>query len=403
MASSLTEFTSTNSSKLIFEDVLSPFLPIEMLNNESDTDCPDIFCNLFEEIGPFPESMPPPPPLPPHFIQFLKENHSLPDQKMNDCNFCNIFSDVMESELVASEPEFKTDESWSSTLFISVFGLILVIFTLIIFIKIKKLKPFSSQDKNLCLKQSPLCSPSEHCIAPVINEKSPQSVIFSCSTRTSTRSKYWRQTRGNSDTIGSKVDVMDHYSNIHDGESCLSSPVYAELDANGIAINHDQVSSSLLMNDPSTYAHTYSEIAEAMRMATLGSSTLISDASYYNVTYLPYDQYQKRPMTKHHSKLKAHGSAAPLLDISQQISESCSNYKAHERSQAKSIYKPNSSQIDLNNHPHQQTETRQEPSFISPYKYEAPLNPLLLPTFEASYAYNFLERQSLKRPLPAVP
>lgn len=139
----------------------------------------------------------------------------------------------------------------------------------------------------------PPCSPSDTCISPVVNEKSPQSIITDApSKKTSIPSKYWRreskdmrQIAMNGGTMDPNTDIDEHYTACTDG-SCTSSPVYAELDAGGV--NHSNTPTPLLITGPSQsispYAvHTYSEVADALRMAALtSSSALLPDASYDN-------------------------------------------------------------------------------------------------------------------------
>lgn len=193
----------------------------------------------------------------------------------------------------------------------------------------------------------PPCSPSDSCISPVVNEKSPQSIIMDApSKKTSIPSKYWRRgsdfTSDNGavghpmmDCPGQGMD--DHYTTCTDGGSCTSSPVYAELDGMVTHIPHGQLvgthhgpvlmASQLATQSISPYSvglHTYSEVAEAVRMAAMGSSsTLLPDSSYDNAAYLPTasvaDHYHTRSLRRGHraATLAQLGSATPLLSTHQ--------------------------------------------------------------------------------------
>ncbi|XP_015783073.1 uncharacterized protein LOC107360866 [Tetranychus urticae] len=450
MAFGLTESIGSFSGP-IAEEMLPPLQSMGWSHNDSLLNCQDMFCNLFDEIGPPPDWLPPPPPLPPHLLQILNENHSLIDERTNDCNFCHIFSNPTDSELVVPKPEFKTNDSWLSLLLGSILGsTILCIILLFILFRFRKWKLFPSvcgldscpifpESMNRGLKDAPPpCAPSDNCISPVVNEKSPQSVITSCPTKTSIPSKYWRRSDENPESRDGRVDSrgadMEEYTNIPDGGSCTSSPVYAELDAAGVTINRSQMPSSLLLNGPSPYAvHTYSEVADAMRMAALGSSTaLLPDASYDNVAYLPSsnsDHYQGRSLRRQRSGLGHLGSAAPLLPAHQQmIVGSQMNFATSGRPHKKPrpVYSHHTSRINARNHQQQlqqqqlqqqqqQLQQQQQPQqiqseidvrFMSARRPEAvyadfPLNSPSLSTFRVPYANNF--RENPKRPLPAVP
>ncbi|XP_053214016.1 uncharacterized protein LOC128397325 [Panonychus citri] len=437
----------------IAEEMLPPLPSMGWSHNDSLFNCPDVFCSLIGDIGPPPDWLPPPPPLPPYLIQALAENHSVVDVRSDDCNFCHVFSNPTDSELVVPKPEFKTHDSWFSLLIGSVLGsTILCIILLFILVKFRKWKLFPS----VCgLDSCPIfpegmmrgqkavpnpCSQSENCISPVVNEKSPQSVITNCPTKTSIPSKYWRRSDDNHcsrDSISDpRIAEIEEYTNIPEGGSCTSSPVYAELDAAGVTINHSQIPSSLLMNGPSPYAvHTYSEVADAMRMAALGSSTaLLPDASYDNVAYLPSsnsDHYQARSLRRQRSGLGHLGSATPLLPAHQQVvAGSQLNYLTGGRPHKKSrpVYSHHTSRINARNQPQQQQLSQQqlqqlqqlqlqqqqqqqiqqdiEPRYMSSRRPEAvyadfPLNSPTLSTFRVPYGTNF--RENPKRPLPDVP
>lgn len=133
--------------------------------------------------------------------------------------------------------------------------------------------------------------------------------------------------------MDSSTDLDEHYA-CADGGSCTSSPVYAELDGCVTHIPQGQLLAThtvplpLMVAGPaqsiSPYSvglHTYSEVAEAVRMAALGSSTaLLPDACYDNTAYLPSaqqipDHYGTRSLRRGHraATLAQLGSATPLL------------------------------------------------------------------------------------------
>ena len=124
---------------LTAEEMLPPLPSMDWLYNETSFNCPDVFCSLIADIGPPPDRLPPPPPLPPYLMQALTENHSVIDVRSDDCNFCHVFSNPTDSELVVPKSEFKINDSWFSLLIGSVLGsTILCIILLFILVKFKK-------------------------------------------------------------------------------------------------------------------------------------------------------------------------------------------------------------------------------------------------------------------------
>ena len=256
-----------------------------------------------------------------------------------------------------------------------------------------------------------------------MNEKSPQSIITSCPNKiTSIQGNYWGHSnnvsaRGNKN-INTCPPDLDDYTACTEGGSCTSSPVYAELDAEGI--NHNQIPSSLLINGPSQSispytVHNYTEVADAMRMAALGSSTaLLPDASYDNAAYLPTannDQYNNRSNCYSRALACAHlGSAAPLLasspnHISNLSSPAISNYLTGGRQYRKSkpIYGRQIQRGNIKDHQildnfsNRYTPGRRHESIYTDF----PLHSPQLSTFKVPYSINL--REVSKRPLPPVP
>lgn len=220
----------------------------------------------------------------------------------------------------------------------------------------------------------PPCSPTE-CISPVVNEKSPQSIITDSPTKkTSIPSKYWK--RGSNIILNNPDGRRSVEPNIdldpyNDTASCTSSPVYAELDAAGVNVNHVNAltnQASILIGGPSIspYAvcNTYSEVADAVRMAQLGSaSALLPDASYDNAAYLPTsnsDHYNSRSLRRAHraATLAQLGSTTPLLSSHYHLTNGSpqlylTGYRPHKKP------RPLHSQIPRNNLIRMQEELQQ--------------------------------------------
>lgn len=169
------------------------------------------------------------------------------------------------------------------------------------------------------------------CIDPVVNEKSPQSIITDVpNKKTSISSKYWRQ--GTNSVMMSPegrqlngmklVPDMEHenYMDGSDAASCTSSPVYAELDGNnqrasGLMTPVMLTGSSSI--SPYAVCNPYSEVNEVVMMAALASnSALLPESSYDNAAYLPSsnsDQYRSRSLRRHRAALQQLAAATPLL------------------------------------------------------------------------------------------
>lgn len=316
----------------------------------------------------------PPPPLPPSLRHIIWGNQSLADEESSDgtCNFCHLFQDKsQDSEYVSPKNPEKTTDSMMSVLVASVLGLIFGSLLLIL-IWCKKWRIFPAKDSCPIFSDGFLGShksvpspPSagDQCISPVVNEKSPQSIITDApSKKTSIPSKYWTRGREMGVNInGSRV--LDPSSSLDDqyteGGSCTSSPVYAELDgavpgsrlsldpSTGVgpvliagpsqsmspysvgqnphssgqnAYSSGQNAYSSGQNAYSSGQNPYADVPEALRMGIMGSSSaLIPDSSYDNAAYLPsaLAGHYTRSLRRGQGITLAHlGSAAPLLSQS---------------------------------------------------------------------------------------
>lgn len=300
-------------------------------------------CELMDDLGPPPDlilSMPP-PPLPPSLQHLLADNASLG----NDCNFCHLFADSGEdSEFKLPDPSANSPAgSWLTFAILATASFLIVgVLCILIIVKCRRGKfsppdfcPLSASFLRSHKSPPPPCSPADSCISPVVNEKSPQSIITSAPLKkTSISTKYWRRgndfgLEGHPSHRGYADAVGEHDENYAaaEGGSCTSSPVYAELD--GALVTHipqEQLlghSGQVLVASASPYSvglHTYSEVSEQGRMAALGSSAaLLPDASYDNAAYLPTanaDHYHTRSLRRggHRAATLAQlGSATPLL------------------------------------------------------------------------------------------
>ncbi|OTF72107.1 hypothetical protein BLA29_001189, partial [Euroglyphus maynei] len=194
-------------------------------------------------------------------------------------------------------------------------------------------------------------SPSDTCLSPVVNEKSPQSIIMDASLASlgkkstiSTTGKYWKRVpnnvsgnilfmedrRGLRSLGGSSTGISDHpYS---DAASCTSSPVYAELDpaVAGCATNQPMIGplirSSFGTHNYGGYSssNTYTEVPEGIGHRHRHhldhghyalSSNLLSDSSTYdNAAYLSASSQQFNQSAGYNSRslrrLAAQRSAA---------------------------------------------------------------------------------------------
>lgn len=299
-------------------------------------ECEDGFCSIV--------TLPPPPPIP-HFMKSIL-NDSLDSD--GECNLCGLFGVTERTTTHLPRPSDKSSSSASasdgvtSVIVACVMGLCFggMLLALIWCRKwrhspSKSSCPFFSDGLFSGQRKSPPAppSPTESVISPVVNEKSPQSIIMDHGTggkKSVIQTKYWR--RGSDFTIDAHSSVLhphrphsDHYgADGGAGSSCTSSPVYAELDGVPIAAH----GSNLLMSCPvgssiSPYAvgmNTYSELPDnSMRMVNIASSSsaaLLPDSSYDNAAYLPNlnpnDQFASRSLRRLRSGL----SGQPLLHSS---------------------------------------------------------------------------------------
>ena len=152
-------------------------------------------------------------------------------------------------------------------------------------------------------------SPSDTRISPVVNEKSPQSIIMDAPLATlgkkstiSTTGKYWKRIPNNGsgnmffmeDRRGlrtfsvSSTGISDHpYS---DATSCTSSPVYAELDPSVAGSCHTPplIRPGMATSfSPYAFSNTYTEVPDSVRNHHNMASSLLTDSSTYdNAAYL---------------------------------------------------------------------------------------------------------------------
>ena len=319
----------------------------------------------------------PPPPIP----SFLKGLNILNDsENVEKCNHCNQFTDAQTIDgLGFTLPKQAQANLLNNSLLISIGLLIICLFCLIaLYIKYKKMK-ISMIDTCASLSQSfffkskdlQVSSRVENC-APVVNEKTAQSIITNSPSKKSTiiPAKYWKTPTSNGINFAhpnNHLMVNEFNSGLIDstittemGEylpeegSCTSSPVYAELDSNNHhQINLDNMSNLITLNNlnnlnplanpsvanryKSYTMRNYSEIPNAIKISQLNQlnqlnqlsqlnqmsqissdTALLPDVSYDNEAYLPSsnsDYHNKslkrnRQSTLQHSKL---GSKTPLL------------------------------------------------------------------------------------------
>ncbi|CAG2119275.1 unnamed protein product [Medioppia subpectinata] len=312
--------------------------------------CPDNMCSaeaLDEDMPPDAILSMPPPPLPPAMHALLVSNRTA---IADDCNLCHIFKDPSDYDFsTVTTPDLKDADSWLSVIVVTILGstLFCILFLIVLF-RCKNWKIFPVSDSCPILPESflgghksapPPCSPTDSCISPVVNEKSPQSVITDAPTKkTCISSKYWKRGPngdpnspdgyggGPCDRMGG-TDVSADFDPYSDAASCTSSPVYAELDPAGVTHALSTGPTQIILNGPAInpYAvcNTYSEVADAVRMAALGSSSaaLLPDASYDNAAYLDPNHPQHHIYQSRSLRRAAHraatlgqlGSATPLL------------------------------------------------------------------------------------------
>lgn len=259
----------------------------------------------------------------------------------------------------------------------------------------------------------PPCSPTDSCISPVVNEKSPQSVITDApSKKTSITSKYWKRgpnhsINGSEERQGTDVSAdIDPYS---DAASCTSSPVYAELDAAGVT-HALSIPTPIILSGPSIspYAvcNTYSEVADAVRMAALGSSSaLLPDASYDNAAYLPSNNSDHaRSLRRAHraATLAQLGSTTPLLSSHYHLNGSPQlNYLTGGRPHKKP--RPLHAQQVPRARMHDDLQSTRFDRHVMRRNHgiysDLPVHSPVLSTFRVPHAF----RENPKRPLPPVP
>ncbi|KAJ6217376.1 hypothetical protein RDWZM_008533 [Blomia tropicalis] len=308
----------------------------------------------------------PPPPMPP-VIQaalFNMENISIKDfiinQDSNDreplCNFCKIFADPrlypsIDNDLYPDQPDdasyldtsamSKENDTFISTFYLLIFTAAITGFiVLILLIKYKKWKIFPISESCPILTSTGRLlghhksSSNSHGLSsstriPVVNEKSPQSIIMDAplcaslvkKSTISTTGKYWKRipnqnVTGGSNNIFSMEDrsfrmglrSMDGTSSISDhpysdAASCTSSPVYAELDPSGVGSCHTptligppgsgagSIVSSFSPYAFSTPSNTYSDVPESLRgnhhHNGLSPAFHTDSSTYDNAAYLP--------------------------------------------------------------------------------------------------------------------
>lgn len=296
----------------------------------------------------------PPPPMPAALQAFFSsmENETMREFIIGEdpiegvrCNFCKLFSDPkvyqdddgIGSMYPSSSSSSKSNETFISLFYALIFSLVFVILCIIcLLIRYKKFRIFSNyacpvwSSSNGVIghhksSSSSSTSPSDTCLSPVVNEKSPQSIIMDASLASlgkkstiSTTGKYWKRVpnnvsgnvlfmddrRGLRSLGGSSTGISDHpYS---DAASCTSSPVYAELDpaVAGCATNQPMIGPLIRSSfGTPTYggggyssSNTYTEVPEGIghrhrhhldqRHHALSSNLLSDSSTYDNAAYL---------------------------------------------------------------------------------------------------------------------
>lgn len=268
----------------------------------------------------------------------------------------------------------------------------------------------------------PPCSPTDSCISPVVNEKSPQSVITDAPSKKTcvTSSKYWKRGPNgphglhspDMDRVGTDCSTdLDPYS---DAASCTSSPVYAELDPAGVTHALSTGPTPIILGGPSIspYAvcNTYSEVADAVRMAALGSSSaLLPDASYDNAAYLtgnPHAIYHGsrslRRAAHRAATLGQLGSATPLLRSHYSLNATPQqlNYLTSDRPQKKQRPHHGGQASRSSRGLHDELQANRFERQHGIYT-DLPVHSPSLTTFRTARQLN--PRDNPKRPLPPVP
>lgn len=210
---------------------------------------------------------------------------------------------------------------------------------------------------------------------PVVNEKSPQSIIMDAplaslgkKSTISTTGKYWKRVPNNGNIFsmedrrglrspysGSSTGLSEHpYS---DAASCTSSPVYAELDPSVagsmtptlIGPPGTGAGSVIQSYSPYAFANTYSEVPENVRQQMNGS--IMTDSSTYdsNAAYLSaagqYHHPQQFP-TRSLRRLAAQRSAlnatlnASATSAGSQVSTPLLGHPYHHQQQHPSFQSP---------------------------------------------------------------
>lgn len=242
-----------------------------LLNNNQEQDCALGFCEALRDAGPPPDDILylPPPPIPPQFAHLLQAKPLANKSASSGCSLCDsfagtsTFSAAGRSETGLTAPTLnrtQTDhESWLSLLVASILASsVLGTVCILMLAWCRRWKPFPVASCQMLTnnllgthgtsKVPPNCgSTTDSCVSPVVNEKSPQSIITSspCKRNTTTTiipSKYWRTSRCPMDLhspsqqtpleqSASTTELDEYNTGCGETASCTSSPVYAELDA----------------------------------------------------------------------------------------------------------------------------------------------------------------------------
>ena len=285
----------------------------------------------------------PAPPIP----SFLKGLNIVQNDSENSekCNHCAQFADQAIDGLSFTLPKQAQTNPLlnNNSLVISIALLIVSVCCLIaLYIKYKKMKismidTCASFSQNFFFKNKDLevSSRVDNC-APVVNEKTPQSIITNSPSKKSTiiPAKYWKTPTGNGINVNfthpNNLMVNEFNGALIDGTmttemsaylpeegSCTSSPVYAELESGNHQINLDNMSNLITLNNlnnlnPMNSSQTvryksytmrnYSDLP-AMKISQLNQlnqlsqlnqlnqinsdTALLPDTSYDNEAYLP--------------------------------------------------------------------------------------------------------------------
>lgn len=324
--------------------------------------CQDNFCNILDLIGPPPDMILdlPPPPIP----SFLKGLNILNDsENAEKCNHCSQFTDQTVDGLSFTLPKQAQSSLLNNNSLLISIGLLAfsLICLIALYIKYKKMK-ISMVDTCASFSQSffgngkdlQVSARVDSSCAPVVNEKTPQSIITNSPSKKSTiiPAKYWKTPTGNginfahhptnhlmvNEFNGALIDStitteMSEY--MPEEGSCTSSPVYQEI-SSAHQINLDNMSNLITMNNfnnlnpmsqPVRYkAYTmrnYADMPNAVKLSQLNQlaqmdpdAALLPDVSYDNEAYLPSsnsDYHNKSLKKNRQSTLGKLGSKTPLL------------------------------------------------------------------------------------------